>query len=317
MANAKFDGVFLSLAQQMENGVPELFDVLFDFLSRKTDFFTGSSIDNAREIVLKAFEKHAAEAKMNAEKVKKEKAEKERKLAEQRAAKKAKESEEFAKVQEITEEEAEAFEAEQKKLKEQQSQPVKGSENKGDDEEEESEEDKNKLKPNVGNGCDFEKYQWTQTLSEIEVRVPFKVPFPLKSKDVVVEFGKKTLKVGLKGHEPVINGDLKAEVKLDDCTWLLEDKKTVIITLAKVHGMEWWSKLVTTDPEINTKKIVPENSKLSDLDGETRAMVEKMMYDQRQKEMGLPTSEEKKKQDILKNFMKQHPEMDFSKAKFS
>jgi len=337
----RIDGVLLSLAGSLEGGVPELFDCLFSFLSRKTDFFTGADPTVSRKMLLDAYEKYAGSAQQEADAKRKRKEAEEKKLAERRAAQKAKQEAEYAanrqqpptsspstatssgpEIKELTDEEAAEL---QKKLDSESKsgaeaeKPAESVETKNGDGEGEVDDGEGKgLPPNAGNGCDLPNYQWTQSLKEVEIRVPFNgITFPLKSKDLVVDIGKQSIKVGLKGKEPLLEGRLRGEIKTEQATWTIQDKKIVIIELEKMNGMEWWNKLVDSDPEINTRKVEPENSKLSDLDGETRQMVEKMMYDQRQKELGLPTSEEKKKQDILKKFMEQHPEMDFSQAKFS
>lgn len=178
-------------------------------------------------------------------------------------------------------------------------------------------------------------YKWTQTIGDLDITTP--VEGNLKGRDLRVDLKKESIYVGVKGKEPIIEvctlqlllrqknclltptqGKFPHSIRIDESTWTLESTpngKEISIHLDKTDKSSWWPHVVTTAPTIDVTKIQPETSKLSDLDGETRGMVEKMMYDQEMKRQGKPTSEEQQKQDMLKNFMQQHPEMDFSQAK--
>ncbi|KAE8373668.1 nuclear movement protein nudC [Aspergillus bertholletiae] len=160
-------------------------------------------------------------------------------------------------------------------------------------------------------------YKWTQTIKDVDVTIP--VPGNLRGRDLDVVLAKNKIKVAVKGQEPIIEGDFPHPVILDECSWTLESTsqppgKEVAVHLDKVNKVEWWPHVVTSAPKIDVSKITPESSQLSDLDGETRAMVEKMMYDQRQKEIGGMSSDEQRKMELLKKFQAEHPEMDFSNA---
>jgi hypothetical protein len=173
------------------------------------------------------------------------------------------------------------------------------------------------IAPSIGNGGTVEgKYVWTQTLSELNVVIP--LPENTRGRDLNVVMKKNHLKAALKGSsESIVDSALSNAIICDDSFWTVEDGNRLVVSLQKLNQMEWWPCVCKGDPEIDVKKVQPENSKLDDLDGETRQTVEKMMFDQRQKAMGLPTSDEQRKFEALERFKKQHPEMDFSNAKIS
>ncbi|KAJ5928301.1 Nuclear movement protein nudC [Penicillium verhagenii] len=163
-------------------------------------------------------------------------------------------------------------------------------------------------------------YQWTQSIRDLDLTAP--IPANIKGRDMEVILTKSKIRVAIKGQDPIIEGDFPHPILVDESSWTLETTskppgKEVSIHLDKVNKVEWWPHVVKGAPKIDVTKITPENSSLSDLDGETRAMVEKMMYDQRQKEAGGLTSDEQKKKELLEKFKADHPEMDFSNAQIS
>ncbi|PIA59459.1 hypothetical protein AQUCO_00400381v1 [Aquilegia coerulea] len=177
----------------------------------------------------------------------------------------------------------------------------------------EEEKKKNVVAPNKGNGLDFDNYSWTQTLHEATISVP--LPPGTTSRFVVCDIKKDRVTIGLIGQPRIVDGELFGSIKVNDSFWSIEDKKLLTVLLTKQKQMDWWKYLVKGEPHVDTQKTEPEPSKLSDLDPETRTTVEKMMFDQQRKQMGLPTSDEIEKEDMLKKIMAQHPGMDFSRPK--
>ena len=112
------------------------------------------------------------------------------------------------------------------------------------------------------------------------------MPLPMNTKANMldVKIGVNDFKVAFKNKpsEPILEGKWPKKVNASESFWNIErdgDKATMNITLEKREGKQWWNCLLEGDIEIDTQKVEPENSKLSDLDGETRSTVEKMMFD--------------------------------------
>lgn len=319
----RFDGLYLNVAQTA-HGIEPLLDTVFSFLRRKTDFFAGppGSSDGTEDAIKKVnqvLQKHADIYKREQEKAKTKAAPTKKSPAEKKSQKQEEKVIEMGTDGDFdvssdaypkTATDSENTNADAVPEASTSAAPANEKEETAANDEE---------KPPAGNGGTVPgKYVWTQALPEVVVTVP--VPENTRGRDLNVIIAKKHLRVGLKqpgGTNWVIDAPLTKQVKLDDSFWTVEDGNRLVINLQKQNDMEWWDSVCEGDPKINIQKIQPENSSLNDLDGETRKTVEKMMFDQRQKSMGLPTSDEQNKLDMLEKFKSQHPELDFSNAKIN
>ena len=331
--NDEYDGLLMTVIQKA-GGIDNYFDAVYGFLFRKTDFFTNEV--KAREIMDVQFKKYVTKYQ---DKVEREKKIKERKEKEQAALNKPTEAS-SATVKELTPEEylkkkklederrleqEKEMDKQRKEERRKEEDEKRKAEGKPPREDKKEEEDEDKVKeghvlPNKEKGQTLEKYSWGQMdIKEITINVP--LPKEIKAKNMDIVWDEKKLKVAIKGQEPIINGELFGAIDSESLIWTIDEDnkgKNLVITFEK-REQTWWESILKGDTvKVDTGKISPEASSLSDIkDPELKAQVEKMMFDTRQKQMGKPTSDILQKCPQIEDFMKAHPEMDFSHAKFS
>lgn len=342
----RFDGLYLNVAQTAR-GIEPLLDTMFSFLRRKTDFFNGpdgqdtdAAVAKVNEVLQKHVNMHKADQLQKKKRKEKEEAKKkQQQAAVQKVSVEKKQANDVIElgeggydvssatnndripsddhVMESSNAEPSVTEvaADVPMTEETSTADVGVSKTDIDDERDQGGDDGSSAPP--GNGGTVEgKYTWTQTLAEMNVCIP--LPQNTKGRDLTVILKKNHLKAGLKNSpEPIVDAPLTNSIICDDSFWTVEDGNRLVISLQKLNQMEWWDSVCKGDPKIDVTKVQPENSRLDDLDGETRQTVEKMMFDQRQKALGLPTSDDQKKLEALEKFKKAHPELDFSNAKMS
>jgi len=56
----------------------------------------------------------------------------------------------------------------------------------------------------------------------------------LRSRDLFIDIRKSSLRCGVKGAEPLIDGQLPYEIKVEESTWTLDSGRFLLINLEKV-----------------------------------------------------------------------------------
>ncbi|KEG09703.1 nuclear movement protein [Trypanosoma grayi] len=149
-------------------------------------------------------------------------------------------------------------------------------------------------------GGDYDTYSFGQGDTEVIVTIP--LPEKTTSKMISVEITTSTLTVSIKGKPPIISGELYKPVKASECTWCIEDKRILVITLVKTNFQyeEWWPCVTVGERQIDMKTFKPPIKHVSELDESAQATIAKMMFDQRQKMQNLPTSDELQLEEIMR-----------------
>jgi len=327
---SKFDDVFMGILQNCGKIEPFL-EAVFNFLSRRTDFFRlmhkkddklGFPPGYAEKMLIKIFEKYQMNVLKNDpiyQRMKNERLNKVTPIDNTSVPPAVKEveietkAESNKKNQDVIKKKPEGIQIKnQDVLNDKHKKPVEKSQTIKIDKENKN-NNKSNLEnspqvsnlPDSYNGAVTERYTWSQTISDVDIKIP--VPSNIKkAKDITVIIKPDSINVSLK-QEPIpddnfdskdlLQGKLSNRIKLEETIWSLEPCKCITITLEKSKEL-WWTSVLEGDKEID-KQSIDTTQHVQDFDVQTQADIRKVMYDQQQKMMGKPTSDEQKTYGML------------------
>ena len=139
------------------------------------------------------------------------------------------------------------------------------------------------------------------------------MPEGTRARDVVCTISKSHLVVKLKGQDAIIDADFPCDarngkeiwekVRADECYWSLqpgtEGRAPQVAVYLEKERECWWKSAVHGAEEIDTTKV-DSTRQVYDYDDETQGAIRKIMFDQHQKRMGQPTSDDIKNEGMLK-----------------
>ncbi|KAL5108095.1 NudC domain-containing protein 3 [Taenia crassiceps] len=153
--------------------------------------------------------------------------------------------------------------------------------------------------PDCYNGARRDLYSWSQKILEIDIHV--KIPERIKTaRQLNVKIDRKHILIEEKGStEPIIDLDLLKEIKTESAQWSFEvGEHLLTLSLDKVDEY-WWEAAFVGEEKINVQEIDCSRP-MHELDEEAQGKIAQLLFDQEQKRRGLPTTEERRIQDILK-----------------
>ena len=148
------------------------------------------------------------------------------------------------------------------------------------------------------NGAVTDNYTWSQTLTDLDVRVI--VPKGTTAKDLKIDITTSHLKVVLlntrdpdnPGPHTIIEGEFARKVIPSQSMWSIEKATSVVhINLEKPQEVMWKS-VLKGDAEIDLTKV-DTTKNITEFDPDTQAAIHRVQYDHHQKLQGKPTSQQK------------------------